>query len=137
MAAVSKFNILALDCLTAVHDFSSDTFKLLLSLVAPVVGDETKADLTEIAAGGGYSAGGLTLTVSVAQVGATARVTIDDIILTASGTIADWRYATIYNDSSAGDSLIGWIDTGQTRSLGTGETFTFDFDDALGAGTLS
>lgn len=44
------------------HDFGSDTFKVAFTNTAPSLSNATLSDITEISAGGGYSAGGLTLT---------------------------------------------------------------------------
>ena len=51
------------------------------------------------------------------------------------GSIADFRYAVLYNDTptSPADPLIGFFDYGSTVSLPTGETFTIDFDPSTGA----
>ena len=58
MAAFNKFNQFVADTQNKVHDIGSDTLKFMLTNTAPVAGNSIKSDLTEIAAGNGYAAGG-------------------------------------------------------------------------------
>lgn len=58
MATFNKFNAFVQDLTRKVHNLNSDTLKILLTNVAPVATNAVKADLTEIAAGNGYTAGG-------------------------------------------------------------------------------
>ena len=64
MAAFNKFRAFVEDEAEKVHNLGSDTLKVLLTNVAPVNTNSVKADLTEISAGNGYSAGGATATQS-------------------------------------------------------------------------
>lgn len=140
MAAFNKVNAFVEALAEGKHDLGSDTLKILLTNVAPSAADDAvKADLTEIAAGNGYSAGGATVTVlSSAQSGGTYKLIIADVTLTASGgAIADWRYAVLYNDTATDDDLIGWWDKGSTVSIGDGEQFLLDFDGSAGVLQLS
>lgn len=132
MAAFNKFNQLVEDLLEKVHNLGSDTLKVLLTNTAPVATNAVKADLTEISAGNGYTAGGATATISSsAQASGTYKLVLADVVFTASGgTIGPFRYAVLYNDSptSPADPLIGWWDYGSSITLQAGETFTVDFD---------
>jgi DUF4097 and DUF4098 domain-containing protein YvlB len=125
----------------AVHNWSSHTFKALLTNSAPVATNTVKADLTEISAGNGYSAGGMTLdTVTLTEASGTAKVTIADEVLTASGgTIGPFRYVAIYNDTatSPADALVMWYDYGSAITLADGESFTIDFDATNGLWQLT
>jgi hypothetical protein len=116
----------------AKHDWSTHTFKAMLTNAAPTATHSTVADLTEIAAGNGYSAGGPALdTVTLTESAGTAKVTIADEVITASGgTIGPFRGVEIYNDSqtSPADPLVGGYDYGSSITLADGETFTIDFD---------
>jgi hypothetical protein len=53
-----------------------------------------------------------------------------DLVLTASGSVATFRYVVLYNDtpSSPADPLVSWWDYAGDVTLATGETFTLDFD---------
>lgn len=71
---------------------------------------------------------------SSAQSSGTYKLVINDIVLTASGTVAAFRYVVLYNDTptSPADPLIGWYDYGSDLTLNNGETFTVDFDGTNG-----
>lgn len=134
MAAFNKFNAFVEDIYEGKHNLGSDTLKIMLTLVAPAASNSVKGDLTEIAAGNGYTAGGSAVTItSSAQTGGTYKLVGDDVVFTASGgAIADFRYAVLYNDTEASDALIGWWDNGATVSLGDGDSVTIDLDQTNG-----
>ena len=115
-----------------VHIWSSHTFKAGLTNSAPVNTNTIYSNLTEISAGNGYSAGGMTLdSVTLSESGGTAKVVITDEVLTASGgSIGPFRYPAIYNDTatSPADALVCFYDYGSSITLASGETFTIDFD---------
>lgn len=117
-----------------VHQWHAHTFKAALSNSAPTAGMDELADITEIGAGNGYSAGGMTLDgVALSETTGTAKVDITDEVLTASGgSIGPFRYVVIYNDTSTGDKLVCWFDYGSSITLLDTETFTIDFSAANG-----
>lgn len=110
------------------HNLGSDTLKLALTNTAPSVSDTVFADITEISAGNGYTAGGATVTVtSSAQSGGTYSLALDAITFTASGgDIGPFRYAVLYNDTATSDELICFVDYGTNYTLGDGLSFTFN-----------
>lgn len=114
------------------HDLTSDTFKVALTNTTPSVADSVFADLTEISAGNGYSAGGSTGTFTYTETGGTATFALTaDLTFTASGgAIATFRYLELYNDTAANDELIAHLDYGTTVDLADGQSFT------LTAGTV-
>lgn len=132
MASYNKFQDYAEQVNKAVHNWSTHTFKAMLTNSAPVATNTIAANLTDISAGNGYSAGGMTLdTVTLSETTGTAKVTIADEVLTASGgSIGPFRYVAIYNDTatSPADALVCWYDYGSAITLASGETFTLDFD---------
>lgn len=133
MATFSKFNAFVEDLGKGVHTFSSNTLKVLLTNTAPTASNSVKADLAEITAGNGYTAGGATTTVtSWSQSSGTAKLVCGDVTWTATGTVGPFRYAVLYNDSSANKSLIGFFDRGSALTLANGDTFTVDFDGTNG-----
>ena len=134
MATFNKFQAFVEDVAEKVHNLGADTLKVMLTLSAPVATNSVKADLTDIAAGNGYTAGGTQATISTsAQTTGTYKLVLADVVFTATGgAIADFRYAVLYNSSSASSSLIGYWDYGSTVTLSSGETFTVDFDVATG-----
>ena len=139
MAAFSKFNAFVEDIAEKKHNLGADTLKVMLTLTAPVATNSVKADLTEIAAGNGYSAGGTATTItSSVQTSGTYKLIITDVTFTASGgSIANFRYAVLYNDTATNDELIGYYDYGATVTITTGNAFTVDFDAAAGVLTIT
>jgi hypothetical protein len=131
MASYNKFQDYTLQLNKAVHNWSTHTFKAGLSNSAPVATNTIYANITEISAGNGYSAGGMTLdSVTVTGTTGTAKVTIADEVLTASGAIGPFRYIVIYNDTatSPADALVCWYDYGSSITMANTETFTIDSD---------
>lgn len=140
MAAFNKFNSFVEALAEKKHDLGADTLKVLLTNTAPVATNSVKADLTEISAGNGYTAGGNTASVtSSAQTSGTYKLVLGDpATWTASGgSIGPFRYAVLYNDTAASDELIGWWDYGSSITLAAGESFAVDFDPTTGVLTLA
>lgn len=140
MAAFNKFNSFVEALAEKKHDLGADTLKVLLTNTAPVATNSVKADLTEIGAGNGYTAGGNTASVtSSAQTSGTYKLVLGDpATWTASGgSIGPFRYAVLYNDTAASDELIGWWDYGSSITLAAGESFAVDFDPTTGVLTLA
>lgn len=143
MATFNKFNQFVADVASGVHQLQTGTshvFKVLLTNSAPVATNTVKANLTEISAGNGYTAGGAAATVtSGAQASGVFRLILaDPATWTATGSVGPFRYAVLYNDtpSSPADPLIGWWDYGSSITLSSGETFAVDFDGTNGVLTL-
>lgn len=116
------------------HDFSADSFKILLSNTAPSLSNTQKSDITEISAGFGYSAGGISLTItsSSQSSGLWTWIVADASVSASGGSIGPWRYAVLYNDTSTNDLLIGFLDYTYSVTIASGQTFTFDFDGTSG-----
>ena len=131
MAAFNKFNIFVQDIGRGVHVLNTNVLKVMLTNTAPVASNTIFANLTEISAGNGYTAGGTTTaSTAYSQTSGTATLSGSDVIFTASGgTIGPFRYAVLYNDTptSPADPLIGWWDYGSSVTLNSGDTFTVDF----------
>src|SRR5262245_51479060 len=118
-----------------VHNLGSDTLKVALTNTAPAASNAVLADITQIAAGSGYSTGGFTVTTSSsAQTSGTYTLSLSQVAIAASGgTMATWRYAVLYNDTptSPADPLILYWDFGAGGvSLADGESVTIKFNSA-------
>lgn len=142
MAAFVKFNQFVEDVAKKVHNLNSDTLKVMLTNTAPAAANAVKADITEIAAGNGYTAGGNTAAfTSGAQTSGTYKLVLaDPTTWTASGgSIGPFRYAVLYNDTPASPlkPLIGYWDYGSSVTLASGEQFTVDLDQVNGVLTLA
>lgn len=123
---------------TKVHNLNSDTLKVLLTNSAPVATNTVKANLTEISAANGYSAGGSAAAfVSGADTSGTYKLILSAVVFTASGgSIGPFEYAVLYNSTPAGGNLIGWWDYGTAITLTNGNSFTVSLDQTNGVFTL-
>ena len=134
MATFNKFNVFVENLAEGVHNLQTGalTVALCAAANAPVATNSVLTDLTQIAY---TNLSSRVLTVSSSsQTSGTYRLIINDLVLTASGAVATFRYVVIYNDTptSPADPLIGWADYGQDVTLANGETFTLDFDNVNG-----
>lgn len=139
MAAFNKFNSFVEALAEKVHNLGADTLKVMLTNTAPVATNTVKTDITEIAAGNGYTAGGNTAAVSASsQTSGTYKLVLaDPTTWTATGgALGPFRYAVLYNDTASNDELIAWWDYGASLTLNAGETFTVDFDASTGVLTI-
>lgn len=136
MAAYVKFNSFVENLAEKVHDLSTDTLRIALTNTLPLATNTVFANITEISAGNGYSAGGVAMTVSSSsQTSGTYRLVLADNSITASGgTIGPFRWAVLYNDtpSSPLNPLLGFFDYGSAITLQDGETLTLDCDPTNG-----
>lgn len=132
MATFNKFDQFVEDLAKGVHNLSTGAATIALCSAAnpPVAGNSILADLTQIAYTN-LSARVPTVT-SAEQVSGVLKYILADLVLTASGAVAAFRYVVLYNDTPAGDPLIGWWDYGSAVTLANLETFTIDFDGTNG-----
>lgn len=139
MASFNKFQPFVENLAEKVFNLGSDTLKVMLTNTAPAATDGQLSQLTEIGAGNGYTAGGTAATISSsAQGSGTYKLTLADVVFTASGgSIGPFRYAVLYDDTATNDELIGYWDYGSSITIQTGNTFTVDFDVSAGVLTLA
>lgn len=132
MATFNKFYQFVEDLSKGVHNFTSDstctvTVALTNASNAPVATNSVLANLTQIS----YTnlSSRVITGVTCEQTSGTVSFTASDLVLTASGSVATFRYVVLYNDdpTSPADPLIGWYDYGSDVTLNNGETFTIDF----------
>lgn len=134
MASFNKFNSFVEALAEKVHNLGSDSLKVMLTNSAPSASNTVKANITDIGAGNGYTAGGTAASItSSAQTSGTYKLVLGDVVFTASGgTIGPFRYVVLYNDTATNKELIGYYDYGSSLTLNDGETFTVDFDGSNG-----
>lgn len=132
MATFTKFQPFVENLAEKVFNLGSDQLKVALCAAAnaPVNTNGQLSQLTEIAYTN-LSSRDLT-TLSSAQSGGTYKLTLQDLVLTASGNVATFRYVVIYDDTAAADQLICFYDYGSDVTLANGDTFTIDFDGTNG-----
>lgn len=127
ISAFNKFNCFVADKHAAKHNLvtgSAHVLKLMLSNTAPAVTDSVIADIVEIAAGGGYTAGGNTCAIiSGAQTGGTFKLVVGSPAqwVGSGAGMAAFRYAVLVNVTA--NAPIGWWDYGSSLSLAAGQTF--------------
>jgi hypothetical protein len=132
MAAFVKNSQFVEDLGKGVHNFTSDatctvTVYLTTNAAAPVATNSVLADITQIS----YTnlSSRIVTGITWEQTTGTAHMTATDLVLTASGAVATFRWAGLYNDdpTSPADPLIGFYDYGADVTLANLETFTLDF----------
>jgi len=127
MATYNKFQAWA-ETMVEGANLGSNQFVIALTDTAPVATNSVLADITEIAYTN-LSARDFT-TASSSQTGGTYTLVLNDLVVTASGPVATFRYAVLYDDTVASDPLVGWWDYGSSITMENAETFTVDFTGA-------
>jgi hypothetical protein len=112
---------------------TADTLKVALTNTAPNVATNTVlADITEISAGSGYSAGGASVTNIGTRTGDLFTLSGTDVVFTASGgSIGPLRYVVLYDSTVSGGPLIAYWDYGSSITLADTQTLTVDFQAAI------
>lgn len=138
MATFNKFNSFVDALSKKLINLSTDTFKVMLTDVAPVATNVAKTDLTEITAANGYSAGGAATTPTLSNSSGTEKLVCTNVTFTASGgAIAQFRYVVLYDVTATGHELVAWWDFGSEVNLASAATFTVTFDATNGVLTLA
>jgi hypothetical protein len=125
MAIFNKYQN-GVEVLVTTANASTDVFKLALTNTTPNAATHTTlANITEIAVGNGYTAGGLTVAVTGSETGGSYTLVQDaTVTLTATGgAIGPFRYVVFYDDTVAGDPLLSYYDYGSSITLNSTETF--------------
>jgi len=139
MATFNKIEQFVEDIMHGVHDFTNTAaadITVLLTTFAniPIATNKVLADITQIAYTN-LSARDVSITSSLHTTG-TYKLTLTDLVLSATGAVATFRGVGHYADvpSSPLDPLIQWYDHGSDVTLANGETFTLDYLDAGSGG---
>lgn len=130
MAAYNKISAFVEHLAEKVHNLATDQLVVALTAAAnaPVASNSVLADLTQVSYTN-LSSRNIT-TASSSQTTGTYSLVLTDLVLTASGAVATFRYVVIYNDTptSPADPLIAWFDHGSDVTLASTETYTINFD---------
>ena len=118
----------------------TDSWKLILSNTAPnVATNTTAASATELGTSGGYTAGGVTCTVTTAtQTGGVYKLVLAapaSPTWTASGGGFTFQYVILYNLTNT--QCIGYWDRGSATVLAAGDTYTPTLDAGNGTYTVT
>lgn len=135
MATFNKFQPFVEAVAEKKHNLGSDQIVVALTNTIPVNTNAILTDVTQISYTN-LSSRNVTTSAS-AQTSGTYKLTLADLVLTASGAVATFRYVVLYNDTATNDDLIGWWDYGSAVTLANGETFTIDFDATNGVLTIA
>lgn len=132
-SSYNKFYDYAEQVLLGKYIWGTDVFKVMLSNAAPVATNTVVANITEISAGFGYSAGGATTVTTEGEVTGTVTVQGVQVTFTASGgAIGPFRYAVLYNftQTSPLKPLVSWWDYGSSITLNDTDSLTIKFSNA-------
>ena len=127
MATYNKFQAWA-ETMVEAANLATDQFTLALTNSAPVATNSVLADITQISYTN-LSSRNVT-TTSSSQTGGTETLVLQDLVMTASGSVGPFRYVVLFDDTLAGDPLVGWWDYGSSITMANTETFTVDFTGA-------
>jgi len=127
MATYNKFQAWA-ETMVEGANLGSDQFVIALSNTAPVATNSVLADITQISYTNLSSRN--VSTTSSSQTGGTYTLVLADLVMTASGAVGPFRYVVLYDDTVAGDPLVGWWDYGSSITMANAETFTVDIHPA-------
>lgn len=146
MATFTKLNGFVEHLAEKVHNLGSDQLAVALSNTAPgsestpptgstaacILANVTQVSYTNL------SSRNVTTSAS-AQTSGTYKLTLTDLVLTASGAVGPFRYVYLYNDTptSPADPLIAYWDRGGSVTMASGDTFTVNFDDSNGVLTVA
>jgi hypothetical protein len=136
MAAFTKFNSFVEALAEKAHNLGSDQLTIALSTTQPTASSNSiLANITE-SSYTNLTTRNVTTSTS-AQTSGVYKLVCNDLVLSASGTVAPFRYVVLYNNTATNDELIGYWDYGSTVSLASTETFTIDFDQTNGVLTIT
>lgn len=127
MATYNKFNAWA-ETMVEAANLASDQFVIALTNNAPSASNSVLADITQISYTNLSSRN--VSTTSSSQTSGTYTLVLADLVMTASGSVGPFRYVVLYDDTVAGDPLVGWWDYGSSITMANTETFTVDFTGA-------
>lgn len=130
MAAANMFESFSEQQMIAPVDFNADTLKWGLTNTAPNVATaDFWNDITEISAGNGYSAGGVTASgVTISRTGDTTKIVADDAVVTATGAVGPFQYIVLYKSTGTASTstLIAYWPLASAVTMANGDTFTID-----------
>jgi hypothetical protein len=109
-------------------NLNTDTLNVFLTNSTPAAATtDVYSDLTDLSTANGYTAGGADSQNAASESGGTLTVTGTDIEWTASGAVGPFRYAVLYDNTTATKYIAGWWDYGSSITLASGEKFKVDF----------
>lgn len=135
MASFNKFNQFVADLANGVHNFSSNQFAVALTDSAPVATNTVLANITQISYTN-LSSRNLTV-ASSAQTSGTYNAILNNLTLSATGNVAQFRYVVVYDATAPSGNLVGWYDNGSEVNMTSGAEFVVQFDQTNGLFSLT
>ena len=134
-AAFNKFNIFTqnLGLKTESLGNGGDSIRMMLASVQPVATNTTKANITQVGSGNGYTTDGNACVVtSWTQTTGTLKwiVASPTLWTCITGPMGPFQWPVLYNFTTS--NLIGWYDYTATITLQIGDTFTVTLDGTNG-----
>jgi hypothetical protein len=122
MAVFNRFNAWT-ETMVEGANLASDQFAIALTNSAPSASNTVLADITQIA----YTGVGLRnlVTSSSSQTLGTYSLVFASLTLGTTVTTATFRYVVIYDDTLAGDPLVGWYDLGVGTTIPANNSLIF------------
>lgn len=151
MAPYIKYDVFVENLMNMIMDLfgtvpgtDCDNLRIVLSNTVADIGvtKQTLSQITQIAAGNGYTTGGLPLAGGLnsgARAGGTFTLTGTKQVWTAGpAAMATFQYVIMYDDTpgAPADPLISAWDYGAPLTLNNGETFTVKFNNGDPTGTV-
>lgn len=138
MATFTKINSFVEKLAEKTFNLGSDQLKIALTNTAHTSTWSQLSELTQISYTNLSGATPLNIvTGTSAQTAGTYKLTVNDLVLTATGAVGPFRYVYIYDDTATNKELIGYYDYGSSISLANTDTFTIDFDGTNGVLTIA
>lgn len=133
----NKFNSTSASFMNGTHNLATAQLVAMLTPSAnpPAAANSVAADLTQISYTN-LSSRNITTTSST-QTSGLYKLILQDLLLTASGAVATFRYVVIGNSTASGTPLLCWFDYGADVTLANTETFNIDLDQANGLFSFS
>ena len=131
----NKFNYFSQDLAQGLHKLNTDQMTVALSDTLPVATNHVLADLTPIS----YTNLGSRniTTTSCLQTSGTTKFLLTNLLISATGNVAQWRYIVIYNSTATNGNLIGWFDYGSEVNMVSGDSLSVTFDGTNGLLTIA
>lgn len=128
MATGNKFDCFVADRNNGEHNLGGDVLKIAFTNTQPSASDLTFADISEIAAGNGYSAGGVEVPIlSSTQTGGVYSLVPDGTIeFLPTGVIPTFQYIVLYNATNLANPLISWYDYGTAIDMTGSDKFVIN-----------
>ena len=127
----NKFNAFVADVHNKVHNLASDQLEIALSDTAPVATDTTvNGEIAYTNITNGATTGRNLTTTSSTQTAGVYSLILQDLTITATGNVAQFRYVIIRNKTA--NKLIGWYDIGSEINMINGSSFKVDLDNVNG-----